>query len=100
MSTHRRKWTKGEKLSAISMYKKEGISATCRYFNVSMTTFYKWKEKFESLGESAFDEKDKSHLSKDNQRLIDENKRLKQIIADKELKLMIQDELLKKSHYS
>ncbi len=99
MSTHRRKWQKSEKLAALAMYKKEGVSATCRQFQVSMTTFYKWKDKFEALGESAFDEKDKGQVSTDNKYLIEENKRLKLIIAEKELKLMIQEELLKKSPY-
>lgn len=99
MSSHRRKWSKSEKLSALSMLKKEGLTSTCKYFTVSQTTLYKWKHRFEALGESAFDPKNKSGLNTDMQKLIEENKQLKQLVADKELKLMIQEDLLKKSHY-
>ncbi len=99
MSTHRRKWQKSEKLAALAMYKKEGVSATRRQFQISMTRFYKWKEKFEALGESAFEDNEKSQVSTDNKYLIEEDKRLKLIIVEKELKLMIPEELLKKSPY-
>ena len=75
----------------------EGVAKACRQYNVSQTSFYKWKAKLESVGESALETRGGDQLSKQNAQLLYENRMLKQIIAEKELKLMIQDELLKKS---
>ena len=50
----------------------------------------------ESLGEFALETRGGDQLSKQNAQLLSENRMLKQIIADKELKLMIQQALLKK----
>ena len=75
----------------------EGMAKTSRHFNVSQTSLYKWKQKLESLGESALENRGGDQLSKQNAQLLSENRMLKQIIADKELKLMIQEALLKKN---
>ena len=75
----------------------EGVAKACRHYNVSQTSFYKWKAKLESVGESALESRGGDQLRKQNAQLLSENRMLKQIIAEKELKLMIQDELLKKS---
>jgi len=75
----------------------EGMANASRHFNVSQTSLYKWKQKVESLGESALENHGGDQLSRKNAQLLSENRMLKQIIAEKELKLMIQDELLKKS---
>jgi len=97
MSTHRKTWSKSEKLAVIHMANTEGVAKACRHFNVSQTSFYKWKRKLEGLGESALENRGGDQLSRQNAQLLSENRMLKQIIAEKELKLMIQDELLKKS---
>lgn len=75
----------------------EGIAKAARHFNVSQTSLYKWKQKLEGLGESALENRGGDQLSRQNAQLLSENRMLKQIIADKELKLMIQQALLKKS---
>jgi len=97
MSTHRKTWSKSEKLAAIHMARTEGIAKASRHFNVSQTSLYKWKQKFESLGESALENRGGDQLSRQNAQLLSENRMLKQIIAKKELKLMIQEALLKKN---
>jgi len=76
----------------------EGIAKASRHFNVSQTSLYKWKQKLESLGESALESRGGDQLSKQNAQLLRENRMLKQIIAEKELQLMIQQALLKKVH--
>ena len=75
----------------------EGIAKASRHFNVSQTSLYKWKQKLESLGESALEHHGSDQLSQQNAKLLSENRMLKQIIADKELQLMIQQALLKKN---
>jgi putative transposase len=60
----------------------------CRKMGISEATFYIWKKKYGGLGVS--------ELRKLRQ-LEDENKRLKQLVADLSLdKLMLQDVLSKK----
>jgi len=97
MSTHRKTWSKSEKLAVIHMANMEGVAKACRHFNVSQTSFYKWKRKLEGLGEAALENRGGDQLSSQNAQLLSENRMLKQIIADKELKLMIQQALLKKN---
>lgn len=64
------------------------VSEVCRKMGISEVTFYIWKKKYGGLGTS--------ELSKLRQ-LEDENKRLKQLVADLSLdKLMLQDVLSKK----
>jgi|SRR6056297_211077 len=97
MLTHRKAWSKSEKLAVIHMANTEGVAKACRHFNVSQASFYKWKAKLEGLGESALENRGGDQLSRQIAHLLSENRMLKQIIAEKELKLMIQNELFKKS---
>ena len=67
-----------------------GVSVTevCRKLGVAEQTFYRWKKKFGGMGVA--------ELRKLRQ-LEDENKRLKQLVADLSLdKSMLQDVLSKK----
>lgn len=86
-------------MAAISMYQKEGIAAACTHLNISRTLIYKWNREYEALGDRAFSSKVSTSGSTEIQKLIAENRQLKQLVADKELKLMIQEELLKKSQF-
>jgi transposase-like protein len=43
MSTHRKTWSKSEKLAAIHMANTEGMANASRHFNVSQTSTYNWK---------------------------------------------------------
>jgi putative transposase len=67
-----------------------GASAgeTCRKYGITETTFYRWKRKYEGLGIAKL-----RHLK----RLEEENKKLKQLVADLSLdKSMLQEVLRKK----
>lgn len=64
MSTHRKTWSKSEKLAAIHMANTEGMAEASRHFNVSQTSLYKWKQKFEHLGESALENRGGDQLSR------------------------------------
>lgn len=75
----------------------EGMAKASRHFDVSQTSLYKWKHKLETIGESALEKQGENQLSRQNAQLLSENRMLKQIIADIELKLMIQQALLEKS---
>lgn len=69
-----------------------------REFNVSTTSIYKWKELYELKGESGLGgNSERVDLTQELKRMKRENDALKQIVAEKELRLRIQDEMLKKS---
>lgn len=99
MSKTKRHWQASEKLEILEYYKQNGLNRTIREYGLSQTTLYKWRDKYESQGVAGLENKRKSQAHKDPEllRLEGENKALKAIVADKELQLRIQAEMLKKS---
>lgn len=98
MSKHRKQWSIAEKLEILNHLKTWGIVKTSREYGISTTSVYKWKNLFESSGEEGLSSV--GNEKADRQAILDlerENARLKKLVADKELRLMIQEELLKKS---
>lgn len=100
MSKQKRHWKSTEKLEILDYYKQYGLSRTTRKYQVSQTTLYKWRDKFAAEGPEGLENKRKKRQESDPEliRLERENKELKAIVAEKELQLRIQAEMLKKSH--
>lgn len=98
MTKHKKRWSAPEKLEIINYYKLHGATKASREFNVSIGSIYKWKESYESEGVSALSKSKKEDSAAiENRRLKRENDELKKLVAEKELRLRIQDEMLKKS---
>ena len=98
MTKHQKRWTPSEKLEIIHYYKLHGATKASREFNVSAGSIYKWKETYESDGASGFSKTQKeTSVLVENRRLKRENDELKKMVAEKELRLRIQHEMLKKS---
>lgn len=98
MSKHRKRWSTKEKLEIINYAKLHSVLKATREYNVSSPSIYKWIDTFESKGEAGLNGKKKDNSeSLENKRLKRENDELKKIIAEKELRLRIQDAMLKKS---
>jgi transposase-like protein len=98
MKKHRRTRSLAEKLEALQLLKKEGIGKTSRQLEVSSTTLYKWQALFEQQGEQGLVEKAASGKNPELERLQRENRELKMLVAEKELTIRVQSELLKKTH--
>jgi putative transposase len=96
MGKHQRKWSKAEKLNILALAKTEGVTKAARQLSVSPTMVYRWRDKVEALGEEGLGPSDKTEMGRELDRLARENRALKEIIAEKELKLRIQDALLQK----
>lgn len=64
------------------------ISAVCRKYSISSSTFYKWKSHY---GGMSADE------ARRLKALEEENRMLKQILADKELELQVLRDFVKKN---
>jgi putative transposase len=92
----RNRFTAEQKLAILEEGKRDGVTQTCRKHDIHFTTFYGWKQKFELEGLEGL----KSVYKRTDpqvKRLLLENQRLKQLLAEKELALNIKDELLKKT---
>ena len=98
MSKHRKRWSAQEKLEIYNHYKVHGAAVTSREYEVSVGSIYRWKEAYETKGESGLSGKANNKADRlAFKKLKRENDELKKIIAEKELRLRIQAEMLKKS---
>ena len=99
MAKHRKTWSTSEKLEVINYFEKWGPTKTSREYNVSAASIYKWKAAHEEQGKEGLKKTTKkSPETEEVKRLKRENDELKKIVAEKELRLRIQAEMLKKSH--
>jgi transposase-like protein len=96
MGTHRKTWSKSEKLEIISVAKKDGVLQASRQYEVSQPSIYKWMDQIQANGETSLEGLHAPELRRENKRLISENKQLKEMNAEKELKIRIMEQLLKK----
>lgn len=98
MTTRRKKRSPEEKLSILREGETYGVAATCRKHGIADSMFYKWRDKYDVHGLEglrAYGKRENTEV----RMLEDENRRLKQILADKELELQIKNDLLKKKGY-
>ena len=97
MNKEKRAWNLVEKLEALQLLKKEGISKACRQLGLSSTTLYNWQRSFEQNGELGLSAKPDHGKNPEFEKLKRENHELKMLVAEKELIIRVQNELLKKS---
>ena len=96
MSTQPKAYSAEEKSAIIQEGIASNVTQTCRKHNISPTTYYKWRDKFDVGGIDAL-KVQKSIIDPELHRLQKENERLKRLLAEKELVISIKDELLKKT---
>ena len=94
---NRKRWSLSEKLEVLSHYQKEGVTRTSREYGVSGTMIYKWQKAFESEGEEGLSGHKKKDKELEYDKLQRENNELKAIVAEKELQIRIQNEIIKKN---
>lgn len=96
MSSVKRTWSIEEKVAILKDIQKTGVVEGCRKHGIYATTYYDWKKKYEEKGADGlvphYGRKEAAELKK----IQKENERLKKLLAEKELELSIQSELLKK----
>jgi transposase-like protein len=86
-----RKWdAKTKALIVMEGIKGKPVSEICAEHELSQSQYYRWRDEFLANIPKVFDGKDKK-----DERLIRENKRLKQIIGDLTVELKKTEELLK-----
>ena len=95
MASQKRKFTDEQKLEILRQANEMGVIAVIRNHNLSYSVFARWREKFM--------EKNKKRLTLKNKpksklkQFMEDNTRLKKIIADQALELERKNEALRKS---
>lgn len=86
----KRKWTSQQKFQIVMEGLKGNaeISKLCNKYQVSQTQFYKWRDQFIKYGSQAFEVK---NVSKKEERLENENRKLKGIIGELTVELKKND---------
>ncbi|MBU1822190.1 MAG: helix-turn-helix domain-containing protein [Bacteroidetes bacterium] len=97
MNKHQKTWSLAEKLEAVRLLKAEGVSKASRQSGVSSTTLYKWESRFDQHGEQGLIQNQNHQKDPELEKLKRENHALKMLVAEKELVIRVQSELLKKS---
>ena len=97
MKNKKRKTTQ-EKLAIIAEAKEKGWVETARKHGISYPTLQDWNQRLEVGGASALSGSLTVSIAA-YKKLMLENQRLKEIVADKELEIKINAELLKKKTY-
>jgi transposase len=95
MAQSPRKWTAAQKLAILREAELDGVAKTCRKHEISDSMIYKWRDKLQEFGQSGLE----SHSHRESpefHRLADENRRLKTLMADKDLEIQLLREVLKK----
>ena len=92
MSATRRKFTDEEKLEILHQASQSGITEVLRKHNLSYSVFTRWKQKFMDQGINP----GVSHVNAEMKLLLEENMRLKKIIADQALALELKNEELRR----
>jgi len=86
-----RKWgAKTKALIVMEGIKGKPVSEICAEHQLSQSQYYRWRDEFLANIHQVFDGQDKKE-----ERLVRENKRLKQIIGDLTIELKKTEELLK-----
>ena len=91
----RRTWTAEQKLSILKEAEQHGVTATIRKHSLYANTYYQWKQNYECEGIEGL-KNHRRRIEPELRKLQKENQRLKQLLADKELAISIQADLLKK----
>lgn len=94
----KKKYTNAEKISIVKEGAKKGVKATLEKYGLYPATYYYWKKKYDTMGDAGMDHGMTKERLQEIQRLQKENAMLKQIIADKELEVRLQQDLIKKKY--
>lgn len=95
MSKQKREFSPEEKISILQEGEREGVSVTCRKYNLAHSVYGYWKKKYLSNGKDGL----KYSREKGDPRVKEleaENNLLKRIIAKQALEMEFKDELIKK----
>lgn len=92
MSSERRKFTTAQKMDILRQANEQGVTKVLKELRISYSVFSRWKQKLVNTQI----ENNNSLLQHELKELIEENNRLKKIIANQALDLDIKNEQMQK----
>ena len=95
MTKSRRQFTPEEKYSILQEAEREGVTETCRRYNLAHSVLSYWRKKYLANGKKGL-EAGYRKVDPSVRELEEENARLKKIIAKQALEIEFKDELIKK----
>jgi|SRR5688572_22686911 len=98
MTNGRRKFTDEQKLEILRQAEQIGINKALRHHSLSYSVFSRWREKFSSNDEHKQESMIRNKAKWELKQYIEENARLKKIIAYQALELERKDEELRKNN--
>jgi len=98
MYMEKRKFSKEGKLSILKEASEQGVKYTIAKHGIYPATYYSWKKKFEIMGEAGGRHGMTPEHLKEILRLEKENALLKRIVAEKEPKGRLKDEIITKKY--
>ena len=96
MARTRRTFTPEERLSLLKEAEREGFAETCRKHNLSPTLLSIWRKKYLTKGEEGL-KPSYRRVDPEVKALLEENERLKRIVARQAMELEVKTEMLKKT---
>ena len=96
MASRRRTFTDEQKLEILRQAEKDGVIAVLRKHSLSYSVFARWREKFMKQDGRRKGVAERYKTKSELKQFIEENARLKRIIAEQALELARKDEALKK----
>jgi transposase-like protein len=96
MKKTRRLFTPEEKLSILQESEREGFTETCRRHNLASSVLRYWKKKYLDQGKDGLKSNYK-RVDPQLRELLEENERLKRLIAKQAIELEFKTELIKKN---
>ena len=85
MSVSQRTFSKQDKLRILKEVKEHGVKITLDKHGLYPATYYSWKRKYKEMGEAGYRHGMTKERLKEMRRLENENLKLKEIVAEKEL---------------
>lgn len=95
MARERRKWTAAQKLAILREADANGVAVTCRRHDLSESMIGKWREKLDKFGPEGL-EPHGLRVTPELDLIAEENRRLKQLVAEQALELQLLREIQKK----
>lgn len=94
----RRTFSKEKKLSVLKEVKQSGdLKGTLDKHGIYPSTFYSWQKKYTQMGEQGFRHGMTKERLREIRRLEKENSILKELMAEKDLKIRMQADIIKKN---
>lgn len=94
----RRKFSREDKLKILKEARESGVMETLNKHGVYPATYYSWKRKFEEMGEKGLQHSMTKERLQEIRRLEKEIAAYKELVAEKDLTIKMQQELIKKKY--